>query len=995
MTQKEQTFIETCDKAEELVKSAGFDHGYAEDLGIGLGEYLYTKSDFPEDRFHHFEFITPDGEKYDASYEQDFDEVLYTNGRVRGGMYEVSPKEWIDSLSANINNIISQKQHKQMTTEDKTSKTNETQQEEKKVESPKQTSQERIAAIIAASLERAKTNGGILLNATQKMKPAIYDSKMQQAPFNNALIAMFSDQNDFKTNIVTFFSEAKKRGESVRGGQKGMPMPWISWSHFEKKDDPNVSVSRSEYMAMPKEEQEKYKAIRNKEMRIVFNIDQTTMPSVNKDAYEKLLEQHGNVDERTVNANTDKQLHIDVNQLILSVRDNLVPIRKDGSGVASYDKTADAVHIPAQNAYSSYPEYVQDMLRQVVAATAVPQRLNRHSSKNYETLVTELASATKLLDYGLPAKLSPKAMENINDLIDMMKEKPHLVDSIEKDVNSTLNMIQKAQRGEKIEKRPTPQELDRWHSNLPKEGTVPDKFDSVLMMKDLSDKWTLFVKPEGEKIFAVHPTQADTSLFFNFMRGVSMENTETFRMEMGQKYYAEVAKHPEKAIDVFGEKMDSAEKNAIDKALVFKTKDEEPKILIMPTLTTGEKLKPRELTKDQWQMMWLAPDMKDFKKTLAATIFKDEISEKIGTSQQQNQEQKTEQKEPVTLDIPKWAVNYIVNGDAEGLTDEEKEIVDKFLDENYADGFVPEIIEGSDKEFNVSPAFGTRNPNALPDKGESPYQAVDTVQIRFNPAGYFESRNDDQTIETGEVVVDNRKEQTFDPEDQEEDKECTRLLNQIAKLEEKCRKETQPNRQREMFLELKELKAKLDERVAMLRQQAEEKDQKIKNSPEQKKKEEIEEKAKEEATKQETKAIAKVALSPMLKQFMDLKKKHPDALLLFRCGDFYETYQKDAEKASKILGITLTHSTKTKDQNGKPLAMAGFPYHALDTYLPKLIRAGERVAICDQIEAPKQTTKRGVTELLTPGSTKEQEQKSAKEPPKEEQQEARSRGFHR
>ena len=115
MTKKEQTFIETCDKAEELVKSAGFDHGYAEDLGIGLGEYLYTKSDFPEDRFHHFEFITPDGERYDASYEQDFDEVLYTSGRVRGGMYEVSPKEWIDSLSANINNIISQKQHKQMT----------------------------------------------------------------------------------------------------------------------------------------------------------------------------------------------------------------------------------------------------------------------------------------------------------------------------------------------------------------------------------------------------------------------------------------------------------------------------------------------------------------------------------------------------------------------------------------------------------------------------------------------------------------------------------------------------------------------------------------------------------------------------------------------------------------------------------------------------------------------------------------------------------------
>ena len=92
-----------------------------------------------------------------------------------------------------------------------------------------------------------------------------------------------------------------------------------------------------------------------------------------------------------------------------------------------------------------------------------------------------------------------------------------------------------------------------------------------------------------------------------------------------------------------------------------------------------------------------------------------------------------------------------------------------------------------------------------------------------------------------------------------------------------------------------------------------------------------------------------------MKQFLDLKSKHPDALLLFRSGDFYETYQQDAEKASKILGITLTKSSKQKGPDGNAVKMAGFPYHALDTYLPKLIRAGERVAICDQLEAPKQS----------------------------------------
>ena len=110
-----------------------------------------------------------------------------------------------------------------------------------------------------------------------------------------------------------------------------------------------------------------------------------------------------------------------------------------------------------------------------------------------------------------------------------------------------------------------------------------------------------------------------------------------------------------------------------------------------------------------------------------------------------------------------------------------------------------------------------------------------------------------------------------------------------------------------------------------------------------------------------------IVLTPMMKQFLDLKAKHPDAVMLFRCGDFYETYSTDAIVASEILGITLT---KRANGKGKTIEMAGFPHHALDTYLPKPIRAGKRVAICDQLEDPKLTkklVKRGITELVTPG----------------------------
>ena len=109
--------------------------------------------------------------------------------------------------------------------------------------------------------------------------------------------------------------------------------------------------------------------------------------------------------------------------------------------------------------------------------------------------------------------------------------------------------------------------------------------------------------------------------------------------------------------------------------------------------------------------------------------------------------------------------------------------------------------------------------------------------------------------------------------------------------------------------------------------------------------------------------------TPLMKQYFEMKSKHPDAILLFRCGDFYETFSTDAIEASEILGITLT---RRANGSAKSVELAGFPHHALDTYLPKLVRAGKRVAICDQLEDPKlakKIVKRGITELVTPGVT--------------------------
>ena len=111
----------------------------------------------------------------------------------------------------------------------------------------------------------------------------------------------------------------------------------------------------------------------------------------------------------------------------------------------------------------------------------------------------------------------------------------------------------------------------------------------------------------------------------------------------------------------------------------------------------------------------------------------------------------------------------------------------------------------------------------------------------------------------------------------------------------------------------------------------------------------------------------KIVETPLMKQYLEMKEKHPDAILLFRVGDFYETFSDDAIAASEILGITLTRRANGSAQH---VELAGFPHHALDTYLPKLVRAGKRVAICEQLEDPKLTkklVKRGITELVTPG----------------------------
>ena len=634
----------------------------------------------------------------------------------------------------------------------------------------KKTGAERQAEVLVAALERANKNGGTLLNAGQKAMPQFYDKTLRITPVNALIMAMHSDNGEFKTNSYTMFNETHDRSEAVKKGQKGVPFVWQNLNQYVNKDNAEDKISRAEYNSLADAEKAKYKVNPREDVYTVFNIDQTTMSHVHKEEYAKQVEQFG------ANRPTDeKLLRMDVNKFIQSMKDNLVPIRKDATGIAHYDSKKDTLHIPAQKDFPSYADYVQEVTRQIVHATGVPQRLGREGlsvdgvktpsevQQHMEMLVEELASAHRMLELGMTAKMRPQTVEQLPNIISELKADPTMAQKVLHDVNRTVGMIKKAENGEKIKliEKPSEKRQQAWASQFPIDK-VPSTFTQISMLKDDEGKWTLAAKPENARTFAVHPSREDVSLYFDMMKNDHDEtHVNEFKTQFAQKYYSVVAATPEKEANIFRSNASQDALDLISKVNAFKTKDN--KIMLVATIG-DEKQKSVQINQSQWQRMWLADDKQDYKTHLAAILYSDVLAGKL-----------------------------------------------------------------EEMKRSISP-----------------------------------------------------------------DVEGTQLHEE--------------NEHREYHEEEK-------------RQQ-----QQMSNVP------------------------------PIIKQYNDLKQKHPDALLLFRCGDFYETYKEDAVKASNILGITLTKHSKRMDEEGKPLKMAGFPYHALDTYLPKLIRAGERVAICDQLESPRQKT---------------------------------------
>ena len=824
---------------------------------------------------------------------------------------------------------------------------------------------ERQVELLVNAFDKAQENGGVWLNKDGKKVPQFYQKGVTVSPFNAIILGLHSDQSNYKTNEYTLFTEAKKRGESVQSGQKGVPFYWYNWNEYQSKADPEVKISRDEYKALTPEQQSDYKGIRNREVRMLFNIEQTTLPMVDKEAFDKEVKERGRLSDRGEIKATSSE--ISINDFILKTRDNLVAIRLDTTGVAHYDAQKDTAYVPKRENYEHYNDYVNALVEQVVAATGHAQRLNREGMNNRggkapsedaqkrELLVREIATAAKMQEFGLPATLSEEGMKNIEYWKREFKEDPCLIDAIEKDVNNTLDMIHKAERGEKVEKRQlNAQDVEAPKTIIPKHYYVADEI-KTLPNKD--SKEMVIVRDAGSKTADVVLPAGASLAVDNEIPGMNKKRIEHALQKEGfdtVKFYntdGSLGFHPDDSYfdgkEISVSKLNKWELEDITKLDVTDAVKRSGAIDFDKVLM----LKDDE---GKWAM-YLKPENE---KAFSVYPDKADVNKFFTTIQQGNDEAN----ERLRQDM---ATKYYV------MASEKPELkVDLFKSQASAEELAR--IE----RVNIFKTKATENkPSVIlcvPTIDGKRVQAREVSGQQWQRMWLADDKQDYKTHLAASLFADVlRKERTeavavgTDKTEQEAQADTQEQTKNVENYEEETKQEQK------------------EEQAATNKKQEEEK---RRNSPEQKEKEKQEEKAKEEATKAETKAVAAVALSPMLKQFLDLKSKHPDALLLFRTGDFYETYKEDAEKASKILGITLTKSTKTKDEQGKPLAMAGFPYHALDSYLPKLIRAGERVAICDQLEAPKQTAKRGITEMLTPNAAVEKEQKA--EPEKQQ-------SFHR
>lgn len=744
--------------------------------------------------------------------------------------------------------------------------------------------EEKQIALLSTALNEASNAGGHWLNASGKTYPRFYPKGVSVSAFNALFMALHSDKNGCKSNLFTLFSEAKMRGAAVREHEQGVPFLFYNWNKYVHRNNPEEIISRSDYLKLDEEQQKTYKGIHNREIRTLFNIDQTTLPFVDKESYEYSLRQDGNADERGHTEADERRLHIRFNDFLLKMRDNLVPVRYDGSGVPHYETDKDAVYMPRQKVFDHYHDFVQETLRQIVSATGHQERLAREGmvmrngiapsddAVRQERLVVELASGIKMLELGLPARLSEESLKTADYWCRELKENPNLMDALESDVNNALDVIGKAERGEKIEYATlrNSRETSTMQEQMPKHYFVaneirqhPDKdAKKIVLVIDRQAKTADVILPAGAS------TEADNEIpgmnKGRIVRALQKEGIEQVR------FYN------------------------TDGALGYRPDDS----YFAEKLITLARLK-------NWTMEKLS--------TLD-----------VSSAVRRANEVGFDQVQMIQDDKKRWALY---------LKPENKSGYSIYPDKEDVNRFFSTLKQAMDNIDKVRMELAHK------------YYALAEVKPDLK-VDLFGS-------ETPEVDL-NRIQRVSVYKTKQDGIQCAATIDG-QKLQ--PRSITPQQWQRMWIAEDRDgykrhLAATLFADVLRKGQSQEE------HTGEKLEKETVQRQG-EEVARSQTEIEGGEHLTPQRALWDRLKGQHPDTLLLMGSGNSFHLYNHDAERGAEILGLSL----KEHPEPGFT-ASAEFPQAQLDNYLPKLIRAGERVATTDmeaQLQSSEQQeTHRGI-----------------------------------
>ena len=319
------------------------------------------------------------------------------------------------------------------------------------------------AALLVNALNGAVASTGYWLNAAGRNLPKFYPKGITVSPFNALVLGMHTDQSGYTTGLYTMFSDAKQRGEAILQQEHGVPFNWYKWDQYVNRHNSEDTLSREAYQALPEEQQKLYKGVRQREIIILFNIDQTTLPMTDAEKYRDLQQRFGSRADRGYLKSEERQLRSTVNQFVAQIRTHLIPVRKNAAGMAHFDTAKDAVYMPEPKQFEHYEDYVQELMRQVASSTGHAQRLAREGmvmkggkapsedAVHYERLVAELVSGVKMMELGLPARLADDSLPLVEHWTRELQENPHYIEAIESDVNNALGVIRRAEQGEKVE----------------------------------------------------------------------------------------------------------------------------------------------------------------------------------------------------------------------------------------------------------------------------------------------------------------------------------------------------------------------------------------------------------------------------------------------------------------------------------------------------------------------------------------------------------------